>query len=162
MQTLQTIIPGLESLTLSPSDRPVRTYQSAIPTGEGWMVNSLDSSLKPCESFAQFDPDFAFLKTSEKHLFETSTAFSGSFPKAGSMLNGSLYQRQAWVRRSCVKGCSLLPTPKAQERPGLVSRKPGQTLHLSAAVLGGDKTRILNPQFVRWLMGYPDGWLDNN
>ncbi|MHC0061323.1 hypothetical protein ACWATR_00120 [Nostoc sp. UIC 10890] len=93
-----------------------------------------------------------------------------------------------WGLSTSGKEFGLLPTPKAQDgiHPGISTRKPGQTLHLSAAVIptptkidannnyrkptkGGrnlcyevDSTpnRSLNPLFVSAIMGFPNGWVN--
>lgn len=82
----------------------------------------------------------------------------------------------------------LLPTPKAidGDHPGIITIKPGQSMHLSAAVhnLWGDYAAAidhwehtlgrpapaptmtstkgnpqLSPRFVEWMMGLPAGWV---
>ncbi len=46
--------------------------------------------------------------------------------------------------------------PKANRRPGLVSKVNDAERDQSPAPIGGS----LNPQWVEWLMGYPAGWTD--
>ena len=114
--------------------------------------------------------------------------FFGRFPKAGMMRNGRLYQRQAWVRCIYAKECSLLPTPKALmieesvEQWQIRRAKPGNkmmgcslavavkmlptptSLDRSDTILGAlirdQVTGQLNPQWVEWLMGFPEGWTE--
>lgn len=99
---------------------PAKIYRSPIPTGEGWKVNGLDSSLNSCESFANADPVTLYWKTSQKCLGSKEGAlweqFCGSFPKAGMMRNGRLFQRHQWERRTYEKESSLLlPTVTASD-----------------------------------------------
>ena len=51
----------------------------------------------------------------------------------------------------------LLPTPTTQdgENNGSFSQQNRDSLPLNA-VMGG----ALNPDFVVWMMGFPQGWLD--
>lgn len=162
MTTLQLSMLPLEPLTLLPQDSLVRTFQVPIPTGEGWKVNDQDCSLRSSDCFAQFSPDSSCLKTSQISLSGDLSKYCGSFPSAGLMLNGRLFHLPQWERSIFVRGFSYLPTPKAQERPGVATCKKGQTQHLSAAVLSGNKTHTLNPRFVEWMMGVPENWTDTD
>src|SRR5574343_165655 len=158
MTTLQLSPLPLDNLTSSPQDSPVKMFQVPTPTGEGWKVNEAGCSLKLSDYLGQFSRDSLFLKTFQPSLTGDLIVFSGNLPKAVLMQNGKLFHRPQWVRHTYEKGFSLLPTPKASDRLGIVHCKEGQTQHLSASVLSGNKTRILNPQFVAWMMGLPEDW----
>lgn len=61
------------------------------------------------------------------------------------------------VRRTGEHGCSLLPTPTANDAK--CNGTPSQQNRNSAAlnvVAGG----ALNPEWVEWLMGFPRGWTE--
>jgi len=52
---------------------------------------------------------------------------------------------------------AMYPTPRAiyGEHPGMTDPR-----HLTGAVQSNGTTGQLNPAWVEWLMGYPDGWTD--
>lgn len=58
----------------------------------------------------------------------------------------------------------LLSTPKASDgqHPGSRKCNPGQTQHLSCQVIPEDapKGAKLNPDFVEFMMGFPENWLN--
>ena len=56
-----------------------------------------------------------------------------------------------------VMGVKMWPTPTTQDAAnnGGPSQYKRNSLPLNAAVGGS-----LNPQWVEWLMGYPEGWTD--
>ncbi|MEH1962119.1 MAG: hypothetical protein V7L05_20020 [Nostoc sp.] len=106
-----------------------------------------------------------------------SVPYSGSLPRWGSMSNEELFRQAKWEPSTCENEFGLLlPTPKAQdgEHPGTSTHKPGQTLHLSAAViiatsrdhhkvttqLNTEPERSLNVHLVAAMMGFPQGWTD--
>jgi len=50
----------------------------------------------------------------------------------------------------------ILPTPNARDWKSGKGRKPNEHSPQLPEVMGGQ----LNPEFVRLLMGFPEGWLD--
>lgn len=176
----------LQKLTASSPDSPalpLASPESALPH-----LTRATSSESYLESFARFDqhgrlwktfPDCSLLKA-----VNFSVPYCGSLPCWGLMSIGELFQQPRWGLSTCEKECGLLlPTPKAQdgEHPGVSTRKPGQTLHLSAAVMlmtpqhsdcndniqsNFNKSphlntqRSLNPYLVEAMIGVPQGWTD--
>jgi hypothetical protein len=73
------------------------------------------SGLSLCESYAQLDPDGSWLKmyqdSFQLKLDGSSVECSGTWPRAGTMRNGTAYRRQPLVRRTRGIGSSLWPTP---------------------------------------------------
>lgn len=71
----------------------------------------------PCstESFARYDHDYCFWKTSQGSLLGDLPMFSDPWPKSGSMRNGVVIQRQKSVPPISEKEYSLWLTPKASE-----------------------------------------------
>ena len=137
----------------SPRDFPARIYL--------WRVKEQDLtaiaqgySLKSCESFAWLDPASSSWKMSQASLAKEWESYSRSFPKQGMMRNGKLYHAQRSAVFTKGRGSGLLPTPTATERSG-VNPKTGKGGGLTHSV-GGQ----LNPVWVEWLMGYPEGWTD--
>jgi hypothetical protein len=112
--------------------------------------------------------------------------FSQTWPRAGTMRNGSAYRLPKWERPTSEIASGLWPTSKASdaERGGrgdliaAVRGKPNSHFRLptpsasdahghqrSATKQGGDALREriggqLNPAWVTLLMGFPPGWLD--
>ena len=115
-------------------------------------------------SFARFDLDSSSLKTCQLSLLEASTGSSVTLPARGMMRSGRLFQRQMPERRTCAsESSSSLPTPTActygtNRSPGGKVRPGLETMARRGmfAPAGGK----LNPQWVQWLMGFPEGWLD--
>ncbi|QFS51500.1 hypothetical protein [Nostoc sphaeroides] len=110
--------------------------------------------------------------------------------RIANCFSGELFLLHRWGLSTSEKEFgSLLPTPKAQdgEHPGISTHRPGQTLHLSAAVMmatprntdlptqftlsaveGLNTQRSplgvpqvsLNPHLVEAMIGVPQGWTD--
>jgi hypothetical protein len=86
-----------------------------------------------------------------------------NLPPSGMTRNGGLFPQPAWVRITDATESSLWPTPtvddsknvnpKGNRRPGLVSAVREA---LGNPSIGGK----LNPTWVEWLMGFPEGWTD--
>ena len=64
-------------------------------------------------SFASYDPATSSWKTSQLSLLEEWGAYSETWPRAGTMRNGTAFQRQPLVPPTAETGSSLLPTPSA-------------------------------------------------
>ena len=58
----------------------------------------------------------------------------------------------------------IWPTPTASEanHAGPKSYYKSRSPHLTTAVLNGEHSGQLNPEWVEWLMGYPIGWTELN
>jgi hypothetical protein len=180
---------SLVSLTASPgNDRQApttATYGESLPV-----------------SLASLDPDGSWLKTYQDYLARrldgSSEEFSGTWPRAGTMRNGTVYQRPPLALTTDATESLLLPTPRVHhagraldggsnvrnaliKRMGAVSfedailmwptpsardwrsgksseatrQRNSRPLNEVAAPSGH-----LNPRWVEWLMGFPDGWTD--
>ena len=82
------------------------------------MESDQDCFTNLCESFAWWDQGTLSLRTWQRCLLEGWTRFSDRLPRMGTMRNGKLYQRRAWVRRTDATEClssDMLPTPIASE-----------------------------------------------
>ena len=113
--------------------------------------------------------------------------FSGTWPRRGTMRNGSLYRLPMWGRPTSGSGFGYWPTPTtAAEAPNMGSSKrtePRSLLQVAREMWptptesdgmggpgstgrdGGENLRTaiggqLNPTWCEWLMGFPLGWTD--
>lgn len=85
------------------------------------------STVKPAAACGQsvpvylgtFDPITQSLKTSQLSLVETTgdgfSEFSSTFPRSGTMRNGTVYQLANLARTTTEIGSGLLPTPRSME-----------------------------------------------
>lgn len=125
--------------------------------------------------FAKLCPGGLWAKMSQGYyqarMDGTLVEFSQTWPRAGMMSNGKCYRLPPLVRRTSVKGLSLLPTPTASDYKKVSSNKQfwlqrqksrGGTDTLPEAVVmylnGGDGR--LHPHLLEWLMGFPPGWTE--
>ncbi len=78
------------------------------------------------------------------------------------MQSGRLYQRAPWVPHTHESACSYWPTPRATMANNLCTYRPQwrpDAPYLEQRVaLRGDTGGYLNPQWVAWLMGFPNDW----
>jgi hypothetical protein len=90
----------------------------------GWEVPmNAGCGVKPCESFASFDPDSLSLRTRQRSLALSldgpSQESSVSWPRSGMMCCGESFPLPPWVRDiSANESASLLPTPIANDGKG--------------------------------------------
>ena len=73
--------------------------------------NGRGSGLSLPESFASYDHDTSSWRTSERSLFGGWMQYSESFPRAGMMRNGNVYQLPPLVPRISGTGSGSWPTP---------------------------------------------------
>lgn len=88
---------------------------------------------------------------------------AGTNPSSGELCGKMRKHSQTGSNGSLGLGryVQMLPTPKAQDgiHPGVKNCKPGQTMHLSAAVMGdGLLKKKLSVNFVEKIMGFPIDW----
>jgi len=105
-------------LTLLRGDFPARTCPSR-GNDRGLRENAPPSGESSPESLASLGPDGLWLRMYQgcfQVMMDGSLeTFSGTWPRSGTMRNGTVYQRQPLVPLTDVTGCSLLPTPTARE-----------------------------------------------
>ena len=133
--------PSGDTLTSSAEDSPVRI--SALP---GNSQESTDPAPvfgeNTPDSFARFDPDTSSWRTSQVSLFTPECQeYVETWPQAGTMRSGVVFQRQRWVRptKETESGSSgNWPTPRATGSSSTMSierRQKGMAPeHLSEAV----------------------------
>jgi len=108
IEELRTSLRQASPVSPSPSPESVR---------EIWMRET--SGLTPFASLESSGPSSACWKTSQVSLLTlTSEPFSGTWPRAGMMLDGKLYQRENWERRSGEIGSGLWRSPGSSDGEG--------------------------------------------
>jgi hypothetical protein len=113
------------------------------------------------DSYAIYDPATSSLRTHRTLRRRVSTESYVTLPKAGTMQNGTVYERTTSVRHTCGNDCILLPTPIRSDKNDRGARTdysrrlngPSGSPRL-AAIIGGPS----NPNHREWLMGFPIGW----
>jgi len=181
--------------TLSQPGSPAS--RGASPEGEQEPLTTDGSGLSSSDWFARYDPEASSWRTSQVSFMEELNTYSATWPRAGSLRNGQVSERQTLVRPIAGSGFLSWPTSNARDWKG-ASGLPGQfdlpgeaerwatptgrdykdgdgTANVPTnALLGlqaprtpmpGNKSmnntsRRLNPLFVEWLMGWPQGWLE--
>lgn len=167
-----------------------RAKTSALPENEpGLTGNGQGCGANTSEPFAHFDPNTSSWRTSQVCLLtNTWDVFSETWPRAGMMRSGIVYQLRPLVPRISVIGSGLWPTMRARLTGHLSPDRCADKFNNLESVLsrqlwptptksdatggpgcsgrdGGENLRTavggsLNPQWVEWLMGYPIGWTD--
>jgi len=172
---------GLESpvtMTCAPSP-PLSCGPMELP----WMLSAADSPAKtsPLQGsgralaehvrvsgentrdwLARWDHDTSSWRTAQNCLLSGLETFSETWPRSGTMRNGTAYPRQSLVRPTAEIASGLLPTPRKSR--GYTNPTLGKNFGagcLTTDLLGRPvlMTRP-RPQFVEWMMGFPIGWTE--
>lgn len=119
-----------------------------------------------------YDPDTHCWKTSQGTLTSDSQTFLQTWPRAGMTHNGIAYQQPASAHRTCATAYSLSrhgkignnslglwPTPLTQDYSTRFAQG-GMPLGMAVRLTEPGNTGKLNPTWVDWLMGFPEGWTD--
>ncbi len=125
----QLTLEGLSEWTSSAEDSPVsRGPLLDAATGRATIETSGPT---PSESFAEYDPDSSCWRTFQASLLtNTLEPYSGTWPRAGTMRNGTVSQQPQLVPHTFVTGSSSWPTPDAFAANGVVSlRKAAHGRH---------------------------------
>ena len=179
----------LERITLDPSmssveGSPAKT--SAI--AEKWQESTAHEVVygaSTSESFAYYDPAMHLLRTSQLSLGWDLNECFATLPKSGSMQNGRLYRRPQSEPPIGATEYGYWPTPDVrgftnEGSIAMLCRKVSSYPELRAMSYRGNKKyrfkywsnpeefaqesiRIgkLNPAWLEWLMGYPNGWTES-
>ena len=90
------------------------------------------------ESFAKYDHSTSSWKTSQPMLLKDLTEFLGTWPKVGTMRNGTCFRRRASELPISGNGYSYWPTPAANDD----NRSPEAHLAMKARMKGGPRRAI--------------------
>ena len=170
----------------SVEDSHVKTYLSQVNRPASRENVAVYGYTLPA-SLASFDPDTLSWRTSQRSFIGGWVEFSETWPRAGMMQCGTVYRRHPSAPLTDVIECSWLPTPTAaqftQNKSKGETAKVRLSLHgmakkgmwptptvkgnhnrkgLSSTSGNGLLTEVgpgpLNPRWVEWLMGFPEGW----
>ena len=169
--------------TLWPED--TRASHSASPAVEQEKMIPDTFGLCSPIAFAWYDPDTHSWRTFQATLDSDSEAFKETWPRSGMTRDGTAYQLPPSAPRTYAIAYSSslhgelqwTPTAKAnQDSPSMEARAPGRHLwptpiardykgagmdgQLPTEVMKVDGSGSLNPAWVEWLMGFPEGWTD--
>lgn len=109
--------PSILSAAASPASLSASLESdSHRPTSDG-------SGLNLPESFANYDPDSCSWRTYQGCLFTGWATFSETWPRAGTMRSGRVWERMTLERRTDESESGLWPTPQAQ-MPGAGPNSP--------------------------------------
>lgn len=86
------------------------------------------------ESFAVYDPDTRSWKTYQLSVLGGLDAYSETWPRSGTMRNGTVSRRRPSVPLTSVTGSSFWPTPMGSERETRPKRYPRGNPNLAAKV----------------------------
>jgi site-specific DNA-cytosine methylase len=105
--------------TLSAADSPAKTSATPDDAPESLRDSTArDSGESSNESFASYDPDSCSWRTSQHSLFGGLTLYSQTWPRSGSMRNGSAVRRPTLVPLTAEIGSGLWATPVANRSIG--------------------------------------------
>lgn len=142
-------------------DSPVRTYPTT-ETAQASKARSRACGRNSHGSFAKFDHDTSSWKTSPPCDAADLIEYSETWPRAGTMLNGTVsalpmsVPRIAVTESSSSHGREMFPTPTARDwRSGKAS---AATMARNSRPLSEYLGGRVNPPFAEWLMGFPLDW----
>ena len=163
-----TVAPGQEKSTCLVEASPVKMCR--LPEAEvALTANAAASGLKCPGSFARFDRDSFSWRTRQRLLDGGWAEYSESWPRWGSMRNGECSALAPSVPHIHGRGCSWWPTPVMTDH----KRGKGSPAHRlangravvdrpSRSRFGATLPDILggtpNPNWIEWLMAWPENW----
>lgn len=168
---------------LSAEDSPARILAEPVTKSES-RESAADCGLNTVEQFATLDPATSSWRTSQTCLLEGWESFSATWPRSGTMRNGTVFLRPPLVPRISVTGFGYLPTPDrsmGEMHGGMTHdadlmtcfRKETTGLRPSGARIGSslrwcpeyirEMQRTggdVNPEWIEVLMGFPTTWTE--
>ena len=152
---------------------PVRTSATS-DAGKGSMDQEAGCSLKSFAWLDNSDPDSFCWRTYQPSLLEAWEPYSENWTRSGMMQSGIAFPLPTWARHIKEIVSLYWPTPAARDykdTPGMAResvnpdgsvRKRADQLARRVYVEENTPPRggTLNPTWVEWLMGFPEGWTD--
>lgn len=158
-------------LILSRRVSPART-SVMLALAKVWEGSEAVFFSRSCAYPKKSSPRSFSLRTSPRSGREVRTWLAKNWPKEGMIVDGWLHPlRTLGLATKGVDGFVLLPTPTASDfgTSGNGVRKGKQKQRASLGTMArrgrwidGHTCRpgLLNPRWIEWLMGLPDGWTD--
>ena len=100
-----TASPGMDAWISSV--RAIRASRNQQPADASELMTGVGSGKRCIESFAMWEQDIWWSKTSQLTFREPGREYSGTWPRAGGMSNGNAYQRQPLAPRTYATAYSL-------------------------------------------------------
>ena len=119
----------------SAGDSPVRTSATPV-SGPESPGQDPGSGLRCADWFARFDPVSSSWKTSQLYLDGVWESYSETWPRAGTMRNGTAYRRPPLAPLTAVIGFSSLPTPVAAEWTSNIGGSRGRVGKVRYSLIG--------------------------
>jgi hypothetical protein len=151
----------------SAGDSPAR-ISALLGNGPASTGLGADCGLSSREPLAYFDRALSSWRTCQGSLLPGSDVFSETWPRAGTMRNGTVFPRRPSVRRTFVTASLSWPTPRSCSAMGAtitaaaLDKAPDRFPNLETVVAMREGSRAiggqLNPQWIEWLMGFPPEW----
>lgn len=118
-----------------------------------------------CEWFAKLSHDMSYWRTWQRCLFGEWERFCGSWPRAGTMQNGTVYRRRPLVLISEATAFSSSPTvprPVACDGKGSGRIRHERLQGMNLRDWWNVNYRFVYPpvRISEYLMGFPVGWTD--
>ncbi|RDL50810.1 hypothetical protein BLJAPNOD_01935 [Ensifer sp. M14] len=152
---------GADVLTWFLEGFPARTSvpQARVP---GSTERDQDCGSKWPASLTKYDPSSSSWRTAPCSHPEDSVEFSETWPRWGTMLSGECWQRDTLARPISGSEFGFWPTPTAVTASGGAALckwgGSGARAKLRKMVSSKELNGPLNPEWVSWLMGWPQGW----
>lgn len=146
---------GEDLLTWYLADSPARTSAQQDPEQESKAPDQACGSTWE-ESLAKYDLSTRTWKTAHSLFPEDLQWSSVILPRWGTMRNGGVYQRPAWVPiTSGIESGFLLPTPTCHNaKEGAYPAEYARNTPTLATHVGGK----IHPNFTEWMMCWPQDW----
>lgn len=147
-------------LPLTPSVPVSHAKTSATQgLGRGSTGSGQDFGGKLLDWLANYDPATSCWKTSQRCLIEGWAEFSETWPRSGSMRNGTAYRRRTLAFPTTGTASGLLPTPSGvnggrNHTVGRLDEWGGSSNPWRKTALG----KVRCAAFEEWMMGLPTGW----
>ena len=120
---------------------------------------------KCTESLAYWNQESLCWRMSQQSLLWVEQMSLEALPKSGMTVNGRLYQLHNVEHPTEEIDGFVLPTPTAHlfKEGGYPAehKRDSPTIHVVVgAKHSGQNPKYLNPQFVEWMMGFPQDWTE--
>lgn len=151
-------------LMFSQGDSPAKTYRLRTRRLRASRVGAADYGSNTKGSLLKLYLDSSQLKTCLSYYERGLRKSYTTFPKSGTMRNGNVYQRISSASTTDVSASLLLLTPSAQMwkawtflNPYALIRKNHADGNLQEQLMRLYQ-RMITPECVNLLMGYPKSW----